>query len=74
MNDAILEAKQAEAKLVIDTLGGPTKAGKFCEVSKSAVSQWFIRGLPRTQRKFLMAARPDLFAAQMAKKSRRAKA
>lgn len=52
---------QIEAKQVIDGLGGTTKAALFCEVSKGAVSQWLTNGIPRTQRKFLVSARPELF-------------
>jgi hypothetical protein len=47
---------------IIDRLGGTTKTAILCEVSAQAVSQWRLNGIPKTQRKFLQAARPDVFA------------
>lgn len=52
----------AEALAVIEQLGGNAKTAEFCEVTPSAVSQWLHNGIPRTQRKFLKATRPDVFA------------
>lgn len=63
MSDVNIEAKRAEARRVIDLLGGTIKAAKFCEITKGAVSQWLNNGIPRTQRKFLNSERPDLFPA-----------
>ncbi len=69
MTDVNLVAKQAEANRVIDSLGGTASTARLCEVSPGAISQWRTNGLPRTQRKFLMSARPELFP--HAKKTRR---
>jgi hypothetical protein len=46
---------------IIDRLGGTTKTAILCEVTAQAVSQWRLNGIPKTQRKFLQAARPDVF-------------
>lgn len=61
MSDVNIEAKRAEAKRVIGLLDGTVKTAELCEVTKSAVSQWLNNGIPRTQRKFLMSERPDVF-------------
>lgn len=61
MSDVNIEAKRAEARRVIDLLGGTVKTAELCEVTKGAVSQWFNNGIPRTQLKFLKSERPDLF-------------
>ncbi len=52
-----------EANTIIDSLGGTGAVAKMCEVTTGAVSQWRNNGLPKTQRKFLMAIRPDVFRA-----------
>ena len=54
----------AEALRVIEQLGGNAKAAEFCEVSPAAVSQWRHNGVPKPQRKYLKAVRPELFATQ----------
>jgi hypothetical protein len=48
---------------IIDRLGGTTKTAALCEVSAQAVSQWRLNGIPKPQRKFLKAVRPDAFEA-----------
>lgn len=55
------DPKVAEANAVIECLGGTSKTAVLCEVSPQAVSQWRENGLPRAQRKFLRAERPDIF-------------
>jgi hypothetical protein len=51
----------SEAVEIIEKLGGNAKTAELCEVSKAAVSQWRHNGIPKTQRRFLKSARPDLF-------------
>lgn len=46
---------------IIERLGGTTKTAVLCEVTAQAVSQWRVNGIPRAQRKFLRAVRPDVF-------------
>jgi len=48
---------------IIERLGGTTKTAVLCEVSAQAVSQWRLNGIPKAQRKFLRAVRPDVFDA-----------
>lgn len=55
------DAKVAEANEVIELLGGTTKTAVLCEISPQAVSQWRENGIPKAQRKFLRAERPDIF-------------
>lgn len=59
----------AEAEEVIARLGGNARAAELCGVTRGAVSQWLTNGIPRTQRRYLRAVRPDVFAPA---KSRRA--
>lgn len=46
---------------IIERLGGTTKTAVLCEVTAQAVSQWRLNGIPKAQRKFLRAVRPDVF-------------
>lgn len=46
---------------IIQRLGGTTKTADLCEVTAQAVSQWHRNGIPKTQLKFLRAARPEVF-------------
>lgn len=46
---------------IIERLGGTTKTAVLCEVTAQAVSQWRLNGIPKAQRKFLKAVRPDAF-------------
>lgn len=50
-------------KDIIKRLGGTTKVAELCEVTKQAVSQWKTNGIPKTQRKYLRAVRPEAFTA-----------
>lgn len=50
-----------DADLVIANLGGPSKAGALLGISKSAVSQWRVNGIPRMQLKYLRLAHPEVF-------------
>jgi hypothetical protein len=47
---------------IIERLGGTTKTAVLCEVTAQAVSQWRLNGIPKAQRKFLKAVRPEAFA------------
>jgi hypothetical protein len=47
---------------IIERLGGTTKTAVLCEVTAQAVSQWRLNGIPKAQRKFLMAVRPEAFS------------
>lgn len=51
----------SEADRVIDRLGGNSKTAALCEVTPQAVWQWRKNGIPKVQRKFLLAIRPDAF-------------
>ena len=63
-----------EARDVIDRLGGNAKTAQLCEVSARTVSQLLPNGIPRAQRKYLKAVRPDAFPGEeVAKRRRRAK-
>lgn len=46
---------------IIDGLGGTTRTAEMCEISPAAVSQWRLNGIPKAQRKYLRAIRPDVF-------------
>lgn len=50
-----------EANEVIQRLGGTNKTASLCDVSPQAVSQWRTNGLPKAQRRYLLAVRPDVF-------------
>lgn len=60
-----------EAREVIANLGGNAKTAQLCEVTPSAVSQWLTNGIPRAQKKYLKAVRPDAFPGMHTKKRRR---
>lgn len=51
---------------IIKRLGGTSKTAALCEITRGAVSQWLANGIPKAQLKFLMAARPEVFAAEPA--------
>lgn len=61
-----------EAEEVIERLGGNARTAELCEVTPGAVSQWLTNGLPKSQRKFLRLARPDVFKPRKAKPSKAA--
>lgn len=50
-----------DTQTLIRRLGGNGKTAELCEVTPSAVTQWLANGVPKTQMKFLRAARPDVF-------------
>jgi hypothetical protein len=56
-------ATNLEPKEIIKRLGGTSKTAELCEITKGAVSQWLINGIPKAQLKFLMAVRPEVFRA-----------
>lgn len=53
---------QPDSNLIIDRLGGPTKAARICEVTAPAVCAWRTNGIPKARLQFLQLARPDIFA------------
>lgn len=60
-----------DAHEVIARLGGNAKTAELCEVTPSAVSQWLTNGIPRAQRKYLKAVRPDAFPGEPVLKRRK---
>ena len=42
----------------IQRLGGATKVAVICEVTRGAVSQWKVRGIPKAQLNFLKTKFP----------------
>lgn len=49
------------AARVIADLGGTAQAARFCDVTAGAVSQWRHTGIPKSQLRFIRAARPEIF-------------
>jgi len=58
--DAI-ELKAAEARRVIQLLGGTTKVARLCKVKPPSVTGWKETGFPDARRQFLELLRPDVF-------------
>lgn len=57
-----------DVHLIIQKLGGPTKAAAFFEITQAAVSQWVSANkIPQARLLHLKAARPDLFEQQQDK-------
>jgi hypothetical protein len=54
---------QLDPNTIIDRLGGTSETARICEVKPPSVSEWRHKGIPRTQLKFLRAARPEVFTA-----------
>ena len=51
-----------DVNIIIEKLGGPSKAAQLFECSPAAVSQWKRDGkIPNARLIHLKAARPDLF-------------
>lgn len=46
---------------IIDDLGGATAVAKLCECRPQAVSQWKLKGIPKSRLLYLKAIRPDVF-------------
>lgn len=46
---------------IIDRLGGTVETARLCRVSKGAVSQWRVNGIPPAREMFLRVIRPDAF-------------
>jgi phage terminase Nu1 subunit (DNA packaging protein) len=46
---------------IIELLGGTAETARICDVSMAAVSQWKIKGIPKTQLRFLKLAKPKAF-------------
>lgn len=53
--------EKIDADKLIAYLGGPTKAGALLGISKSAVSQWRVNGVPKMQEKCLRLTHPGAF-------------
>jgi hypothetical protein len=47
---------------VIDALGGTSTTARLCETTDAAVSQWRIKGIPKSRLMFLRLAAPGVFA------------
>ncbi|CAN7739536.1 Cro/CI family transcriptional regulator [Duganella sp. LjRoot269] len=54
--------EKIDADELIAYLGGPTKAGALLGISKSAVCQWRVNGVPKMQVKYLRLAHPEAFS------------
>lgn len=54
---------------IIEQLGGTAETARICEVSMAAVSQWKTNGIPKTQLKFLMLLRTDIFGTPKKRKT-----
>jgi hypothetical protein len=50
-----------DPKKIIELIGGNAETARLCEVTRSAVSQWMVNGIPKAQLKFLKLARPAIF-------------
>lgn len=46
---------------IIANLGGPTAVAKLCECRPQAVSQWKLKGIPKSRLLYLKAIRPEAF-------------
>ena len=46
---------------IIDLLGGTVEVSRMCNVTKGAVSQWRVNGIPEPRMMYLKLARPDVF-------------
>jgi hypothetical protein len=49
------------ASTIIERLGGTKVVAQLCDISQQAVSQWRTKGIPKAQRNYLRAIRPDAF-------------
>ena len=56
-----MDDKRIVANKVIDHLGGTVAVAQLCHVTKGAVSQWRINGLPDGRMQFLETRCPELF-------------
>jgi len=50
-----------DANKIIDSLGGTVSVSSLCDVTKAAVSQWRIYGIPKARLMYLRVIRPDVF-------------
>jgi hypothetical protein len=50
------------ASKIIDDLGGTVAVARLCRVTKGAVSQWRINGIPPAREMYLQVVRPEVFA------------
>ena len=60
--------EKIDADELIAYLGGPTKAGALLGISKSAISQWRVNGVPKMQEKCLRLTHPGAFNAATKKR------
>ena len=47
--------------LIIDRLGGTSETARLCGIKPPSVSDWRKTGIPKAQRNYLKAIRPDAF-------------
>lgn len=52
------------ANLIIEKLGGTNQVARLCEVSKSAVSQWRVNGIPKSRLMYLKLAHGEVFESE----------
>lgn len=56
-----LQCAPMDPSTIIDDLGGATAVAKLCECRPQAVSQWKLKGIPKSRLLYLKAIRPDVF-------------
>jgi hypothetical protein len=49
------------ASTIIKLLGGDRAVAELCDITPQAVWQWRKNGIPKAQRNYLRAIRPDAF-------------
>lgn len=49
-----------QSSKIIDELGGTVATARICNVTKGAVSQWRVNGIPQAREMYLRLLRPDL--------------
>lgn len=54
-------ADSIEAARLIERLDGGSSAARFFGVTKGAVSQWLVNGIPKDKIRILKAERPEFF-------------
>ena len=54
---------------IIDELGGTVATARLCNVTKGAVSQWRINGIPPAREMYLRLLRPEVFGLSVEKRA-----
>lgn len=57
------------ANKIIDDLGGTVAVARLCCVTKGAVSQWRINGIPQARAMYLRVVHPEVFPTQELQKA-----